>query len=190
MNRTSGSNNLPVMTIDLDGVVCRPLFGWNAGIHRSFLDHNAEAPTAHVWPRWLGSPLDHIRFDMRRPVQGATRSLSRLAKFRTLVLLTGRRSDPSHWLRWYGLDQFYSQIVINESSKNSPHHKLEQVKQLGAIEHVEDDGRTAQLLAELSDVKVYLRNWPQNQRLNLHRNVRRINDLDMLATIVEQYQDR
>ena len=190
MNYTSSRRNLPVMTIDLDGVVCRPLFGWNAGIHRSFLDPNTEAPTAHVWPRWLSSPLDHIRFDMRHPVHGAIEALSRLAKFRTLVLLTGRRSNPLHWLRWHGLDQFYSQIVINESAKKSPHYKLDQVKQLGAIEHVEDDGRTAQLLAELSDVKVYLRNWPQNQRLNLHRNVRRINDLDMLATIVEQHQDR
>ena len=40
--------SLPVMTVDLDGVVCAPLFGQNLGIHGSFLDPAAPAPRARV----------------------------------------------------------------------------------------------------------------------------------------------
>ena len=183
---TSSGDDLPVMTVDLDGVVCGPLLGWNAGIHRSFLDPEAPAPTARAWPRWIGAPLDHLRFDPRRPTRGAKDALDRLARHRTLVLLTGRRSDPSYWLRWHGLDRFYSQIVINEGALKSPHHKLEHVERLGAVEHVDDDGRTAQLLAERSDARVYLRSWPRNQGLDLDPSVRRIADLEALADLIEQ----
>ena len=175
----------PVMTIDLDGVVCAPLFGLNLGIHRTFLDAKALPPAARVWPRWLGAPLDHLRFDLRRPLPEARAALERLARRRRLVLLTGRRSEPAYWLRWYGLDRFYDGIVVNRGPLKSPHHKLEQVERIGAVEHVDDDARTAQLLAERSDVTVYLRDWPRNRGVALDERVRRFADLEALATLIE-----
>lgn len=183
---SSGSGPaLPVMTIDLDGVVCGPLLGQNLGIHRTFLDADAPAPAARTWPRWLGWPLDHLRFDLRRPLPGARSALERLSRHRRLVLLTGRRSDPSYWLRWHGLEGCYSQIAINEGSLKSPHYKLEQVERLGAVEHVDDDGRTAQLLAERSEAQVYLCDWPRNRGLDLDAAVQRIANLEELADLIE-----
>lgn len=180
---------LPVMTVDLDGVVCAPLFGVNLGIHATFLDPEAPAPEARVWPRWLGAPLDHLRFDPRRPFPGATDALKRLSRHRRLILLTGRRSDPSYWLRWHGLRDYYSEIVVNRGAYKSPHFKLEQVRRLGALEHVDDDGRTAQLLAEASDVRVYLREWPRNRDLEFATGVQRIASIEALADLIEAQAD-
>ena len=180
------SNTLPLMTVDLDGVVCGPLFGANVGIHGTFLDPEAAPPPARLWPRWAGTPLDHLRFDLRRPLPGAKSALERLSRHRRLVLLTGRRSDPSYWLRWHGLDRFYSQILINDGQFKSPHYKLEQVSQLGAAEHVDDDGRTAQLLAERSDARVYICDWPRNRGLDLDPAVQRIANLEALADLIEE----
>lgn len=185
MSEGSEAGELPVMTIDLDGVVCAPIVGLNWGIQRTFLDPEAPPPRARVWPRWSGAPLDHLRFDLRRPVRDARAALERLSRQRRVVLLTGRRSDPSYWLRWYGLREFYSEIVINRGPLKSPHHKLEQVERLGAVEHVEDDPRTAQLIAQRSNVVVYLRDWPRNRDLDLDPAVRRFGSMTELADLVE-----
>ena len=171
-----GDDTRPIMTVDLDGVVCAPLLGLNLGIHATFLDPDAPPPPARVWPRWLGAPLDHLRFDPRRPVRGASNALERLSRHRRIVLLTGRRSDPSYWLRWYGLREFYSEILVNRGPLKSPHFKLQQVQRLGALEHVDDDGRTAQLLAQHAGITVYLRDW-------------RIADLEALADAIEAARD-
>jgi len=185
-SRASGTGSeRPVMTIDLDGVVCGPLLGQNLGIHQTLLDPEAPPPAGRAWPRWLGGPLDHLRFDLRRPLHGAQNALERLSQQRRLVLLTGRRSDPSYWLRWYGLESFYSQVVINEGALKSPHHKLEQVARLGAVEHVDDDGRTAQLLANRSEARVYLCDWPRNRGIDLDPAVRRVANLEALADLIE-----
>jgi hypothetical protein len=175
----------PIITIDLDGVVCAPLFGLNLGIHDTFLDPDAPPPAARIWPRWLGAPLDHLRFDARRPLKDTKEALRRIARHRTVVLLTGRRSDPSYWLRWYGLTEFYDEIVVNEGHFKSPHHKLEQVRRLGAVEHIDDDARTAQLLAEGAGIVVYLRDWPRNRGVHLHERVRRVPDLAAVADHIE-----
>lgn len=175
----------PIITIDLDGVVCAPLFGLNLGIHDTFLDPDVPPPTARVWPRWLGAPLDHLRFDARRPLKDAKEALHRIAIHRTVVLLTGRRSAPSYWLRWYSLAEFYDDVVVNEGDLKSPHHKLEQVRRLGAVEHIDDDARTAQLLAEEAGSTVYLRDWPRNRGVHLHERVRRVPNLGAVADHIE-----
>ena len=58
----------PVLTLDLDGVICAPVLGQNLGISTAFLDPTAEPTRAFVWPRWIGGPLDTIRFGIRRPL--------------------------------------------------------------------------------------------------------------------------
>lgn len=179
------TTDLPILTIDFDGVVCAPPFGRNLGIHREFLNADTPPPEARTWPRWLGGPLDHLRFDWRRPLPEARDALQRLAVHRTLVVLTGRRSSPLPWMRRHGLADYFDRILINEGPRKSPHYKLAQVLELSATEHVDDDGRTAQLLAQHSSVRLFLRDWPRNHDLPFDPRVERIANLLALAELIE-----
>ncbi len=174
----------PTLTLDFDGVICAPPFGRNLGIHRRFVDPNQPAPLACVWPRWLGSGWDHLRFDWRRPLPEARAALDRLAYRRNLVLLTGRRSSPLGWLRRHGMADYFERIIINEGPWPSAHFKLEQILALGSAEHIDDDGRTAQLLAQGAAVRVFLRSWPRNEGLNFEDGVERVADIAELADLI------
>ena len=180
----------PILTIDFDGVVCAPPLGRNLGIHRDFLDPDAPPPEARVWPRSIGDALDHLRFDWRRPLPDAREALERLAAHRSLVVLTGRRSSPLPWLRHYHVDRYIDDIRINHGPRKSPHYKLEQILELAPAEHVDDDGRTAQLLAQRTDIRVFLRDWPRNRDLPFHPRVERIASLLALAELIEAASPR
>ena len=171
----------PLLTVDLDGVICAPPLGVNLGGHRSFLDPDATAPRAFVLPRWVAAPFDRIRFDIRRPLPEAREALSRLHELRRVVLLTGRRSSPERWLRQYGLAALIDDIVINDTGDASTHFKLRCVQSMGAAEHIDDDARTVQLLAQRSPARVYLRDWPRNRDLPYAPNVSRVANLLELA---------
>jgi hypothetical protein len=177
-------NGRPVSTLDFDGVICSPPFGWNVGISRTFLDPGAEAIPARVPPRWLSVPGDYLRFNFRRPLPDVREALAELRELRTVVILTGRRTEPGRWLRRYGMDGLVDRIVINGTMLRSPHFKLRLVEELGAAEHVDDDGRTAQLLAQRSSVRVYLRDWPRNRGLEYVQGVTRIADLTEFVRLI------
>jgi hypothetical protein len=175
----------PVLTLDLDGVICAPVLGLNLGISTAFLDPDAEPPPARVWPRWLGDPLDALRFGIRRPLPEAAAALARLAPHRTLVLVTGRRSDPRGWLERYGLDTHIDDVRFNQGPLRSAHFKLGALEEIGSAEHIDDDGRTAQLIAEASSTRSYLRDWPRNRCASYDPAVTRVNDLAALADAIE-----
>jgi len=172
---------LPLLTLDFDGVICRPPFGRNLGIHRTFLDPEATPPEATVYPRWLNLPLDHLRFDLRAPMPGVRDTLRALRLVRRLAIVTGRRTAPGWWLRWHRLEGLVDRVVVNDTTLKSPHFKLRALELLGADEHVDDDPRTAQLLAEASPTRVFLCDWPRNRDLPYHPRVERIRDLRELA---------
>lgn len=173
-----------VLTLDLDGVICAPILGLNLGISTQFLDPEGEPPPARVWPRWLGDPLDAIRFGVRRPLPEAAGALARLAPHRTLVLVTGRRSDPRGWLERYDLAEHLDDVRFNEGPLRSAHFKLEVVRAIGAAEHIDDDGRTAQLIAQASTARSYLRDWPRNRGAEYDPGVMRVADLTALADAI------
>ena len=177
-------DGLPLLTVDMDGVICRPPFGRNLGIHRDFLDPDAPPARAKVPPRWLSRIVDHARFDLRRPLPGAREALAELRELRTVVLLTGRRSPPGHWLRWHGFAPLCDGVVINETPLSSPHFKLGAVAELGALEHIDDDARTVQLLNQQFQMQLYLRDWPRNRDLPFDEGVRRVADLGALAALL------
>jgi uncharacterized HAD superfamily protein len=177
--------SLPVLTIDFDGVICSPPFGVNLGITTAFLDPTAPPRAARVPPRWLGDALDHLRFDFRRPMPEAAAALAALHRRRRVVVLTGRRSSPLPWLRRYHLDSYVDDIAINEGTLRSAHHKLESIERLGVREHVDDDGRTAQLLAVRAGVTVYLRDWPRNRGAAYANGVVRVTDLAEVAARID-----
>lgn len=176
----------PVVTVDLDGVICRPPFGYNAGIHRGFLDAQAPPPQAFVPPRWLSAPLDRLRFDFRRPLPEALAALAALAERRRVVVLTGRRTSPAGWLRRHGLEPFVDRVVVNDTALSSPHFKLRWTAELAASEHVDDDGRTVQFLAQRSPVRVFLRDWPRNRGLPYADGVTRVADLLQFARLLTE----
>ncbi|MGE0228092.1 MAG: hypothetical protein AB7I38_12965 [Dehalococcoidia bacterium] len=167
----------PVTTLDFDGVICRPILGWNIGISRQFVDPDAAPVPARVPPRWFSRPADYLRFNFRRPLPGIDAALDQLHAIREVVILTGRRTDPRAWLRRYGLDRHIDRIVINDTGLRSAHFKLRMIARLEASEHVDDDGRTAQLLAQRSQTRVYLRDWPRNRGLPFAAGVTRVADL-------------
>lgn len=179
-------SHLPRITLDFDGVICRPPFGVNLGIHREFLDPAAPPPAARVYPRWLNGPLDHLRFDLRAPVPGIRETLHALRLFRRIAIVTGRRTMPSWWMRRHGLEGLVDLVVINDTPLKSPHFKLRAIEVLGASEHVEDDPRTAQLIAQATSTRVYLRDWPKNRDLPYAPGVERIADL---RDLVRRFND-
>lgn len=181
---------LPLLTLDLDGVVCAPVFGLNVGIHRSFLDPDAPPRPAVIWPRLVAGPWDRARYNLRRPLLEAREALPVLARARRLVLLTGRRTDPSGWLRRHRLDGYFERVVYNRGPLRSAHYKLHAVHEIGPEAHVEDDPRTAQLLAQEAGVTVYLRDWPRNRDLDFAERVTRIATLSDLAARLGPPGDR
>ncbi len=175
----------PLLTIDLDGVVIAPLFGprfgRHGGTHRAFLDAQAPPPRARVLPRWIGGPLDAARFAPRRPLPRVAEALAALAGRHELVALTGRRRSPERWLQRHGLAAHFERIAFNRGPLASPHFKLQQIESLEPLAHVDDDARTAQLIAECTAITVYLRDWPENRELAFAPNVTRVSDLAELA---------
>ena len=180
----SDRGGLPLLTVDLDGVICAPPFGRNLGIGRRLIDPDATPPPASVPPRWLSAPFDRLRFDARRPLPGVAAALARLRATRRVVVLTGRRSAPRRWLRRHGLDAFLDGVIVNATPLRSAHYKLAVVAELGARAHVDDDAPTAQLLAERSAARPFLRDWPRNRGLPLHPRVERVADLGALAALL------
>ena len=177
-------DGLPLLTIDMDGVICAPPFNRNLGIHRAFLDPAAPPPVARVPPRWFSRLVDPPRFELRRPLPGAREALAELRALRRLVLLTGRRSPPDRWLRRHGFAPLLDAVLINKTSLRSPHFKLAAIVALEAVEHIDDDGRTAQLLAQRSEAQPYLRDWPRNRGLPYDPRVVRVADLGALAALL------
>lgn len=189
MSDVPGPGPLRMLTLDFDGVICSPFFGRNLGLHRGFLDPAAPAPRARVWPRALADPWDHARYDLRSALPEVAGALARLSATRRLVVLTGRRSSPAGWLHRHGLDGYIDTVVFNEGPLRSPHFKLRAVETLGALEHVDDDPRTAQLLAQASRTVVFLRNWPRNRGLEFATTVTRVRDLEDVAARLEAAAD-
>ena len=113
---------------------------------------------------------------------GVHEALRALATVRRLIIVTGRRTQPAWWLRRHGLDGLVERVVVNDTGLKSPHFKLEALRALGAEEHVDDDPRTAQLLAEATGTRVFLCDWPQNRDLPYDARVDRVRDLHDLAT--------
>ncbi len=169
------------MTVDMDGVFCEPPFGRNLGIHRTFYSPTAAPPPARLYPHWLTASLDHLRFDFRRPMPGARDALLRLATVRRLVVVTGRRTRPNWWFRHHRFEGLFEAVYVNQSSLGSAHFKQALLRRLQPAEHVEDDGRTAQLLAQTGDAVIYLCDWPRNRGLPLDPRIVRVAGLVELA---------
>ena len=138
----------PVLTFDLDGVLCAPILGLNVGLNRNFLDPGIVPPAANIPPDWWRVIWDRIRFEARRPMSDAAKYLDTLQHDYSLILVTGRRTSPSNWLKRNELFSYFSEIIWNTTNFQSAHYKLNTLSRLHPIAHFEDDPRTSELLAQ------------------------------------------
>lgn len=177
-------NGLPVLTIDLDGVICNPPLGINLGISQQFIDPVGAMRPARIPAPWVRRIWDQIRFELRRPLPEAWAALGLLREAREVVILTGRRTSPEPWLYRHQLLPLIDRVIINDTAQRSAPYKLRVIEELHATEHIDDDGRTAQLLATHSSAQVYLRDWPRNRGAAYEPRIVRVPDLFQLALLL------
>ena len=172
----------PIVTFDLDGVICRPPFGINPG-------RNQGKPRDGAGKRNLLWATERWRYAGRRPMPGARDGFRAIAeRFECHVLSARAEVARGGVERWFGR---YIGVVpvmhLRPTWEEKPaQFKARIVGELAPLAHFEDDPHTAQWLAELVPA-VFLVDWPRNNWLtgpNVHR-VRMIGEalplLDRLA---------
>lgn len=170
----------PVVTFDLDGVLCRPPFGINPGSLRERGSRSGTNPLL-----WL---TERFRYVGRKPMKGAREGFRTAAELADCVVVTARgeaaRSYTEGWLeRALGVSP---RLVMRPGrDEPSPMFKLRVIEGLGAAAHFEDDPNTAVLVAER--VPVFLVDWPRNAGLatsNVHRVERIADALEPLRALL------
>ncbi|MEX2081517.1 MAG: hypothetical protein WEC33_07850 [Dehalococcoidia bacterium] len=156
-----------LLTIDLDGVLCRPPFGINPGSGRG-KSRTAGGSRNLLWL------TERFRYLGRKPMAGAPEGFRALAEQYNCVIVSARgegtRGQTRRWLeRHLGVaPPMYLRPHWRETSAQFKARMLTELKPLG---HFEDDPHTAQWAAELVPA-VFLVDWPRNrwlQRENIHR---------------------
>jgi len=187
---------LPEMTVDMDGVLCRPILGVNFVISRDIQRPPDVQRVRHALAiyrplGWLDSRLGQgVRYGWRLPMPYVADGLASLAEVRRLVLLTGRpesaRKTTEHWLIRHGLRDYFSEILLNDRGLPNAAFKLLKTRERGIMQHVDDDGRVAYFLAQDMPRTVFLIAWPKNEGLPYPPTVHRVNNLREAAEKVRQ----
>ncbi|HVB96884.1 MAG TPA: hypothetical protein VNG11_04075 [Chloroflexota bacterium] len=187
---------LPEMTVDMDGVLCRPFLGVNFVISRD-VQHPPDVQRVRQTSaiprsvRWLDSKLGQgVRYGWRLPMPQVADGLAALADVRRLILLTGRpesaRTTTEQWLIRHSLRDYFSEIVLNDRGLSNAAFKLLKTRERGIMQHVDDDGRVAYFLAKDAPRTVFLIAWPKNDGLPYPPTVHRVNNLREAAKKLRQ----
>ncbi len=174
------SETRPLLTFDLDGVLCRPPLGINPGKGQQ-KSREGEGARNLLWAteRW--------RYMARRPMPGARKGLQLLSeRFECQVVSARSQQASAYTASWFrknlGLDLA---LHLRPGWQEKPaQFKARRVVELGALAHFEDDAHTAQWLAELLPA-VFLVDWWRNRWLDLP-NVYRINRLEEAMPVLER----
>jgi len=157
----------PVITFDMDGVLCRPPFGLNPGSGRR---KRRDTP-GKKGLLWL---TEGWRYIGRRPMPGSVEGFRLLAETCDCKVLSARgeqaRGLTERWFeRYFG---FRPEIHLRPSwEETSAQFKARKVVELGTQAHFEDDPFTALWVAELVPT-VFLVDWARNRWVTderLHR---------------------
>lgn len=176
---------LPDLTIDMDGVLCRPVSWFNLVISRDIrtAPDLTASEVGRSGRRFLDTPAGQaLRYGWRPPLPRVREGLTELAGVRRLILLSGRshlsREATERWLARRGLRDFFSEVLLNDRDVPNASFKLLIARERGVLEHVDDDGRVAYFLAQEDPRRtVYLISWLANARLPYPAGVRRVRDL-------------
>lgn len=177
---------LPLVTVDLDGVLAAPPFSWNLTAHGPALPGNSVVGAAFI--RRCLWPAEAVRYIGRRAMPGARSFLATCAPSVRLVVVSAR-GTPSlgwtrRWLRRAGLLTYLDGIALR-SDPCQPSHafKAEAVLALNAIRHVDDDGRTAVYVHHHTGRPVVLLAWRQNAGV-YPPGIERVADLRAAARLI------
>lgn len=159
--------NRPVLTFDLDGVLCRPPLGFNPGRGQGKA-RDAEGRKNLLWR------TEVWRYAMRKPMPGAREGFLALAETYDCRVLSARaehaRPFTEQWFeRHFGLVPVMH--LRPHWSETPSQFKVRTVRDLQPIAHFEDDAHTAEWVAEIIPA-VFLVDWWRNRWLagaNIHR---------------------
>jgi hypothetical protein len=154
------SHSRPLLTFDLDGVLCRPPLGINPGRNVGKA-RKSEGAKGLLWR------TERMRYTGRRPMAGAREGFALLSETYDCQVLSARgehaRELTEAWLkRWIGV---VPPVHLRPSwEESSAGFKVRKVQELGVFAHFEDDPHTAVWVAE--HVKaVFLVDWWRNRWL-------------------------
>ena len=183
-NKKMNEKKEKILTIDLDGVICGTPYPVKLGVKKKILNPQSNPPKAFIPPTIFRNLTNKIRYSKRPILPNIHMTLRILQKKRRLILLTGRRSSPIHWLVKYNINDFFDDVIFNKTQYASSHYKLYKIQEIGANEHVDDDIQTIQLLNDLTNCQLYLRTWGYNQKYLLNSNIKRIDDFSQLTKLL------
>lgn len=148
----------PIVTFDLDGVLCRPPFGINPGRLRESGKRSGTSPLL-----WM---TERFRYFGRQPMNGAREGFQAASALAECVVVTARgeaaRTYTERWLARH-LGTLPKLEMRPHRHEPSPQFKQRIIGELGAAAHFEDDPNTALIVAE--QVPVFLVDWPRNEGL-------------------------
>ena len=169
-----------LLTFDMDGVLCRPPFGFNPGTGKG-KRRDASGKRGILWA------TESWRYHLRRPMPGAIDGFRALnEKFECAVVTA--RGGPAEALtrRWF--ERYLGFVpdlhVRPHWGETSAQYKARKMQELQPLAHFEDDPFTAAWVAELVP-HVFLVDWPRNHTLsgaNIHRVSRLGEALAVLAS--------
>ena len=138
----------PVVTFDLDGVLCRPPLGINPGRGR-LKSREGEGTKSLLWrtERW--------RYAMRQPMPGAVEGFKLLGERFDCQVVSARSADAEEFTRRWCQRHLQADPALNlrpDWREKPAQFKARRVAELGAIAHFEDDPHTAHWLAEIVPV--------------------------------------
>lgn len=185
---------LPDLTIDMDGVLCRPIAWFNLAISRDVRrspDLALPRPSRSLPHRIVETPAGQVlRYGWRPCMPRVGEGLADLADLRRLVLLSGRpesaRRATEGWLRRHGLRDYFAEVVLNDRRLPNASFKLQIARERRVDAHVDDDGRVAYFLATDAPRTVYLISWHGNAGLPYPPGVHRVRTLVDAAKHIRQ----
>jgi hypothetical protein len=185
---------LPEITVDMDGVLCRPISWVNLVISRDLtrppdLAGRKRSGSRPILMQLMDTDLVKLlRYAWRPPLAGVREGLAALAEVRTVILLSGRpesaRDETERWLERHQVREYFSQVLLNDRGLPNASFKLLTVRERGSREHIDDDGRVAYFLARDAGQTVYLVSWVGNAGLTYPPSVHRVGSLREAAEAI------
>ncbi len=175
----------PLVTFDLDGVLCRPPFGINPGKGQ----HKRREGEGHRNLLWV---TERWRYLGRKPMPGAVEGFRQLSESFECHVVTAR-AEVARGLTEGWFERYFGAVPTLHMRphwrEKSAQFKARRVVELGAVAHFEDDPHTAAWLAELVPA-VFLVDWPRNRWLEGER-IHRVSRLSEAAAELDRFrQDR
>jgi hypothetical protein len=168
----------PLLTFDMDGVLCRPPLGINPGTGRG-KDRTKKGSKGLLWA------TEGWRYAFRKPMPGAPGAFAELSEHFRCIVVTARSTRAEGLTRRWFERHFGTvpELHMRPSwQETSAQYKARKLTELGPIAHFEDDAFTADWAADIVS-EVFLVDWSRNrwlERPNVHRISRIIDALPML----------